>query len=305
MIDCASDTATLIGDDLGALNAKYGSPVVVPYDSTVPASKVSALDDYSVVIMFPPLNSRCVLGLNPATMQTALLGDDLGRVHFKYDGACLGGDGAMYCAPSCALQMMRVELVVTTIAPKIVEGDENADEDNDEEEEPVPTDPITKRKSSSPPRKGGSVPRTSKKKGPTSKGDKKDIILGISLDDSGSKGKKDATSTDVPSNATPTSKLAFISPFMKVKKALKGAKPQLFKSASSLYKTKYVWPPNVYVCFLGAERTGQFKYGCTVLSADGRTAIGVPLNVMFCKLLLSPSFFPFSFSHSRCLSLVS
>ena len=107
MIDPSNDSTTLIESDYGTMNAKWGGAVIVPM--TNPASSSFNSDQVDTIIVFTPMNKRKVLALDPINYRTCLVGDDLGAEQYKYDGACLGADGAAYCAPVSALQALRIE----------------------------------------------------------------------------------------------------------------------------------------------------------------------------------------------------
>jgi hypothetical protein len=349
MIDCKRDLVSLVGGDYGVQSAKWGTPVIVPLGNYEEIRKKhispSSLPLSSLVIVFPPLNASRILLLDPRTKKTSLSGEDLGNTLFKYDGACLGSDGAVYCAPSCAPRFLRIEV---TAALK-VSTDESGNGGGDDQYEDGVHDPVWKsslnrmksddsfterdvilqRKSSSttvskamqkvvaavhvvaatttsrsssgsssmlpkPPlrmrSKNAGTSLTSKTTSGSSSSQSLNAELSAGSLDVADGFERSLEATPSSSTSAPSSVLQDSAHTSSISKsANKSAKSTLLSRSLSPPPTPqprivtsvetYVWPPEVSVTHHGVERAGNFKFGGMVMSADGKTAISVPMNV--------------------------
>ena len=94
-IDITSNKYTWIGDKIySCAGFGWGDPIVG-------ADKC---------IYWPPCNANRVLKFDPETQQLpSLVGDDLGEGRYKWQGGALATDGAIYCIPFKATQILAID----------------------------------------------------------------------------------------------------------------------------------------------------------------------------------------------------
>jgi hypothetical protein len=101
-IDTTINNYTWIGDPIYSRGPGWGDPIIG-------ADKC---------VYWPPFYANRVLKFDPETQQLpSLVGDDLGEGYNKWQGGALATDGAIYCIPSSAKQILAIdpfkELVMT------------------------------------------------------------------------------------------------------------------------------------------------------------------------------------------------
>ena len=82
----------------------------VEYEPTLAASTVLLVS--LITFYWPPsgADANRVLKFDPETQQLpSLVGDDLGEGEFKWLNGALATDGAIYCFPSCAKQILAID----------------------------------------------------------------------------------------------------------------------------------------------------------------------------------------------------
>jgi hypothetical protein len=341
MIDCKQDLVSLIGEDFGPRSAKWGSPVIVPLDTHMYqeahlnnfGSSSQKLPDLNqdVVIICPPLNASHVLVIDPRAKRTCLAGDEFSTDNFKYDGACLGSDGAVYCAPSCATQFLRIEVIATLVEEVFDEKTQNmrsVDTVEDEEDADRPWYERENSSGASSSRQGDSsavqiiaqrmknflhVSGTSSIASPNSRKMSNKVYTASNNNTSSSPRMSrqlpaSPRSPDRTRSPSPTSPLIqpkrrsvtfdfgdnpndnpnhnhhhsnehkFSSEYDSMEKDPSEI-TQGIKHRASSSRLSYKWPPDIVCSYHGAERLGNFKFGGMVLSADGKAAIAIPMNV--------------------------
>lgn len=285
MIDCKQaegDVISLIGDDYGTQSAKFGSPVIVPLNrqsdehGELPVAEATK----DVVIICPPLNASHVLVIDPVNNRTCLVGDEFETDNFKYDGACLGSDGAVYCAPSCATQFLRIE-VFGKLVEEVIErrqsrrGDSGLMVDNDEEEKAFYDQELEE-----------NVSDTSTV---TLLKQRMKNLLHVTSSSSSLSTPSRPSKVHIANSGNPI----LTSPSHRpIAKKLMSVTFDLGEECNNAPTTPggilkknvtgrmcYQWPPAVSLTYHGAERIGNFKFGAMALSADGKAAIAVPMNV--------------------------
>jgi hypothetical protein len=94
-VDATRNNYTWIGDPICSGYAGWGDPIV----------------GVDKCIYWPPLDhANRVLKFDPETQQMpSLVGDDLGGGNHKWNGGALATDGAIYCIPHCATQVLTID----------------------------------------------------------------------------------------------------------------------------------------------------------------------------------------------------
>lgn len=270
VIDCKQDIVSLIGD-YGLQSAKWGSPVIVPLQPTVkqPIESPHTTPPDDVVIVCPPLNASHVLVIDPVTHKTCLVGDEFPTDNFKYDGACLGSDGAVYCAPSCSTQFLRIEVVGTLVEEfGDVSGMRDSMHDSEDSEERSPWEEEKDDSDNS------TVHILTQRM-------KNLLHVGSSSSSLTSPTRPSRVHIANSNNPILTSPAS-----PKRQRSVtfdlgdKDTKGILKNSIHTARRLCYQWPPAILLTYHGAERIGNFKFGAMAMSADGKAAIAVPMNVL-------------------------
>lgn len=339
MIDPVNETTTLIGTDYGSGTAKWGGAVLVPMSN--PGAEGMSFDGIDTIIIFTPMNASRVLALDPINLKTVMVGDDLGDEQYKYDGACLGADGAVYCAPVSANQALRIEFAgrvsdTSAISSELAQLQAIANANDDFKALTIQQamrmkmlsaqlkEMKSSRQSIFQSEQLGDVrdedhkgmlpwkynieylkshylvaqPMKTKSSAPNSPIKPAEMPSSLSM----SEGDMERNSNDLTNKHSST----------KLAKMLGVSDTKLIEVSD--------WNPNVTTKLIGPSRGGNYKYSDTVMSTDGRTVIGVPLNVKTNTYIPYPahppnysmhSINPFTplnymvFSHSLLSSLLS
>jgi hypothetical protein len=94
-VDKKSNNYTFIGDRIySGGGVEWGDPIV----------------GVDKCIYWPPSNADRVLKFDPETQQLpSLVGDDLGKGLFKWEGGALATDGAINFIPCCSTQVLAID----------------------------------------------------------------------------------------------------------------------------------------------------------------------------------------------------
>ena len=93
-ITVATDEVTLIGEPLlPHMNNKWQNGFVSEVDGCI----------YAI-----PCNATHVLRIDPTTDEVSMVGPDFGEDLEKWEGGCVGADGALYCFPQMHKQVLRI-----------------------------------------------------------------------------------------------------------------------------------------------------------------------------------------------------